>query len=112
MINLRKTVFAILGVVAIVLGIMCFTKDTGDYESNRSYGGDAYTGIQNAAAETARNIKDLAIICSFGFGSVLCVTGGTLLAVAFTNQTVEIANETKTHAKLETGVATTEKTEN
>ena len=112
MISLRKAVFAILGVVAIVLGIMCFTKDTGDFESNRSYGGDAYTGIQNASAQTARNVKHLAVICSFGFGSVLCVTGGTLLAVAFTIQPVEITNEMKINVKPDAGVGTTEKTEN
>ena len=54
--------------------------DEGYYESSYTYGGDAYTGIQNAAAQTANNTRYLAKITRFGFGSVLLVGGISLMA--------------------------------
>lgn len=57
----------ILGVVATVIAIVmliatCFVSDikpsdTGVYTSYGYYGGDAYTGIQQAAADTSRNVR-------------------------------------------------------
>lgn len=41
---------SLLGDVTINLGLR------GSYELNHSYGGDAYTGIQNAAAQAANNV--------------------------------------------------------
>ena len=63
----------VIGIVAIGLSIKCYTIDEMDYESRSMYGGDAYTGIQNAAAATSKNVKELAEIVQFGFGSVLLV---------------------------------------
>ena len=58
-----------------------------DYEY---YGGDAYTGIQQAAADTARNVDDLGdLVRNFAndtlkFSSILVVSVGLyLLALAF-----------------------------
>lgn len=51
--------------------MLCFPKGVGSYANNMQYGGDAYTGIQNAAAQTARNVKALATIAKDGFGFVL-----------------------------------------
>lgn len=52
--------FIAIGVLAIVFSILCFTADEyfgrGSYEPNLTYGGDAYTGMQNAAAQAANNI--------------------------------------------------------
>ena len=48
------------------------------------YGGDAYTGIQNAAATTSKNVRDLAGIVQFGFGSILLVMGLTLVGFGLT----------------------------
>ena len=61
--NLNKKglalILVIIAFVALVFSVICFAQDTsfskGSTESNISYGGDAYTGIQNAAAQGATN---------------------------------------------------------
>ncbi len=65
----------IIGAIAIVMAIVCFALSPGDNQYNSSYGGDAYTGIQNAAAQTARNIVRTNTIIKIGFGSLLLVAG-------------------------------------
>lgn len=82
--KLRSIVLIVIGVIAIGLSIKCYTIDDLDYESRSMYGGDAFTGIQNAAATTSRNVKELASIVQFGFGSVLLVMGFTLVGVGMT----------------------------
>ena len=79
--NFRSTVFIVIGIIAIGLAIGCYSIDDLHYESINIYGGDAFTGIQNAAAVTSRNVKELASIVQFGFGSVLLVMGLTLVGV-------------------------------
>lgn len=52
--------FIAIAILSLVFAIVCFTIDDGgsrgSTESNKYYGGDAYTGIQNAAAQTASNV--------------------------------------------------------
>ncbi len=72
----------VFGVISLILAIVCFTRETGSYEYNEIYGGDAYTGIQNAAAQSANNVLCLNRIVKTGFGSVLLVCGGVLIAAA------------------------------
>ena len=80
-----------IGVVAIIFAIICMTSNNyfpeGAYEYYHSYGGDAYTGIQNAAAQAANNIlwlsdciETLAGCVKLGFGFSLLVAGFTLIA--------------------------------
>ena len=57
------------------------SQGVGSYANNMQYGGDAYTGIQNAAAQTARNVKALATIAKDGFGFLLMAVG--LIAVFY-----------------------------
>ena len=80
-----------IGVLAIIFGIVSFSKDTGSYEWNHSYGGDAYTGIQNASAQTANNIMYMTEATAFGFGAVLTVAGVAM--IAFGLKTLGEANE-------------------
>jgi len=82
--KLRSIVLIVVGIIAIGLSIKCYTTDKLDYESRSMYGGDAYTGIQNAAAMTSKNVKELAEIVQFGFGSVLLVMGLTLVGIGMT----------------------------
>ncbi len=50
----------VLGLVLTIVGITTYNSSLyGDYIRSESYGGDAYTGIQNAAAETANNVMAL-----------------------------------------------------
>ena len=41
--------FVIIGILAIIFAFSAYDLETGYKESNEKYGGDAYTGIQNAA---------------------------------------------------------------
>lgn len=75
----NSKVFPVIGILSgalsILLGIIEMVKGTGSFAHTESYGGDAYTGIQHAAANTANNVQDLAEICKFGFGALLIVLG-------------------------------------
>ncbi len=74
-----------LALLAIIFAIITFSLDDGSWVSSKSYGGDAYTGIQNAGAGAANNIQDL--ICAVktigGLGFLL--TGFVLFVVGVTN---------------------------
>lgn len=71
----------ISGIISVIFGIIMFTKSVGTYESSVRYGGDAYTGIQNAAAQTANNIQALSEITKFGFAFLLIAIG--LIAILY-----------------------------
>ncbi len=71
----------ISGVISIIFGFMMLGMEVGAYESNSSYGGDAYTGIQNAAAQTANNLIDVAQIAQSGFSYLLIAIG--LIAICY-----------------------------
>lgn len=71
----------ISGILSVIFGIIMFAKDVGYYESSSSYGGDAYTGIQNAAAQTANNVKALSEIAKTGFAFFLIALG--LIAIFY-----------------------------
>ena len=79
------------GVLSIILGFMASGYSIGSFELETSYGGDAYTGIQNAAAQTANNVRDLAKIVRFGCSSLLIVIGIALICFF----TLKIFNFTK-----------------
>lgn len=80
----KSIIMIVVGIVAIILSIVCFSFKSLDYEGNSMYGGDAFTGIQNAAATTSKNVKELASIVQFGFGSVLLVIGLGFIGVGLT----------------------------
>ena len=71
---------AVGGLISIILGFVVSGMSTGSWESNSSYGGDAYTGIQNAAAQTANNVQDLAEILKTGMSSALIIFGIAMIA--------------------------------
>lgn len=52
-----------IGIAAIVFAVICLSAEPCIFDSvyvaDKTYGGDAYTGMQNAAAATANNIKYL-----------------------------------------------------
>ena len=79
---MRRILFATIGAISVVLSIVCFSKDIG-HESNYSYyGGDAFTGIQQAGAQTSNNVYDLTRIVRYGFGSILLISGLTLITMS------------------------------
>ncbi|MBQ4556419.1 MAG: hypothetical protein IJA60_02065 [Clostridia bacterium] len=70
------------GFLSIILSFVMYGTYAGSHESYLSYGGDAYTGIQNAGACAANNVKALTEAFCFGMGSLLLVIG---LALVFYN---------------------------
>ena len=79
--TLKSIFFILVGIVSIGLSISCFNADDGDYVEKNYYGGDAYTGIQHAAAETGQNVRALTKLATKGFGSILLVGGLALVVV-------------------------------
>lgn len=65
--RLPATLGMVVGILAVVLSVVLFVSaltprtigypDTGTRTSYSYYGGDAYSGIQQAGADTARNVK-------------------------------------------------------
>lgn len=68
------------GFISIILGLVVSGMSIGSYRSSITYNGDAYTGIQNAAAQTANNVQDVADILNTGISSLLVVLGIAMIA--------------------------------
>ena len=91
---MRNRLFPLIGIgcgiLAIIFAVIVFSgggsgvgdMDTGTYTSYNYYGGDAYTGIQQAAADTARNVQALSRIVRTGFKGVSGAGLGYLLLIA------------------------------
>lgn len=82
----------VLGVVIFLMGILYVSGFycSAVYVPYEKYGGDAYTGIQNAVADAANNIGDIADALYFGMhqiymfvGIFLIIMSVYLLACAF-----------------------------
>ena len=63
------------GILSIIFGIVVLAFDGGTRPLSQTYGGDAYTDIQNAAAATARNVDSLITLVKLGCGFLLIVIG-------------------------------------
>lgn len=79
--RIKSVLFICIGVLSIILSIISFNAATGGYENEEYYGGDAYTGIQHASAQTANNIRVMSEITKNGFASVLFIAGSTLIVI-------------------------------
>lgn len=80
-----KTIFFVLvGLLSMALSICCFNLEVGDKVSMQYFGGDAYTGMQQASAHAANNILLLAKIVKIGFGSLLLILGLGMIALGLT----------------------------
>lgn len=90
----RSIVFTVVGAVSFFLSIVCFTQEVSSGASHSYYGGDAYTGIQNAAADTSKNVVELSKIAKTGFGSILLVAGLAFIGFGLTTPVVKVT-ETK-----------------
>lgn len=69
------------GFLSVLFGIIMFFLNTGYSEQSEMYGGDAYTGIQNAAAQTANNVLAMGTIVKIGFAFLLISLG--LIAIFY-----------------------------
>lgn len=108
--SIFTAVSMIAAIVMFILAMMLFTSNIGvlppgvmqssEIPYNHEYGGDAYTGIQNAAAATARNVaqtnelivqmvqesvksdRQMYELERMGFGAVALATGFAFLLVS------------------------------
>ena len=76
---IKSLIFVVAALCSFYFSHKCFDERAGSYVSEKTYGGDAYTGIQNAAA---KNAADVAEIVQKGFGYFFIVSGIILLGVA------------------------------
>lgn len=86
----------ISGVISVIFGIVMSFKTAGFLGSMHEYGGDAYTGIQNAAAQTANNVLFLGVITRSGCSFIL-VSIGLIAAFYF-------MSELKTNTKIQNNI--------
>ena len=77
--TLLKIFGIILGIIAIIMAFIILDQNIGYYEGSSSYGGDAYTGIQNAAAQTANNVMYVGEMIQLALGFQMLITGLTML---------------------------------
>ena len=87
----RSKIFPILGLVAgalaVIFAIVAFATGsisdpgTGNYTSYQYYGGDAYTGIQQAGADTSQNVRTQTRVIINGLSHLSTALGGLLLAL-------------------------------
>ena len=86
---LRAIFLVVIGIWALVLSGKMDDRETDDYAFFHSYGGDAYTGIQNAAAKTSKNVVYLNNTLKYGFQYTLFIAGLAFIAVGATTDVKE-----------------------
>jgi hypothetical protein len=80
----RSIAFIIIAIVAFIFSSKIDDMNDGGYVSSSVYGGDAYTGIQNASAETGCNVYKGNQIIQKGFKYTFILIGLGFLVVGLT----------------------------
>lgn len=81
---IRSIAFIAIAIVAFTFANKIDDMGNGDYVSSSRYGGDAYTGIQNAAAETGCNVYKGSQIVQKGFKYTFILVGLGFMAIGLT----------------------------
>lgn len=81
---IRSVAFIIIAIVAFTFSSKIDDMGNGDYVSSSRYGGDAYTGMQNASAETGCNVYKGNQIIQKGFKYAFILAGLSFLAIGLT----------------------------
>lgn len=79
---LRSILLVVIGALSIFLGCISFERHTGDVETFKEYGGEAYTGIQNTEARTGANVRFQSEIIKEGIGNMFVIGGLLIIALA------------------------------
>lgn len=93
--SIKKLLLIVVGIISIGMSVSCFKMEVGNKVYRSAYGGDAYTGIQNAGAETGTNVFYLNQIMAKGFGSILLVAGLGMIVLGLPHHTKIATNDTK-----------------
>lgn len=81
---IRSIGFIVIAIVAFTFANKIDDMGNGDYVSSSRYGGDAYTGMQNASAETGCNVYKGNQITQKGFKYVFILSGLGFLVLGLT----------------------------
>lgn len=81
--TIRSILLVIIGAFSIFVGIDIRGRNTGDVETFKEYGGDAYTGIQNTEARTGSNVRFQSEIIKEGMSDVFIICGMIIIVFAF-----------------------------
>lgn len=92
--KLLGVLFLLIAVLSLFFAFNCFGMYSGGYESNETYGGDAYTGIQNAAAQTANNVQFLNQNITTAFGYVFVLSAATFASIGIVKLASKQPSET------------------
>jgi len=79
---LRSILLVLVGIACLMTGIQVYKSDIGRMASYKEYGGDAYTGIQNAEVQTGGLVRIQSDILAKGLGSIMIFGGLTLIICA------------------------------
>lgn len=97
-----KAILSFLGIGAggfsIYASNVMMQMECGSTEWDMMYGGDAYTGIQNAAAQAANNVKDFAELTRVGFAEAFFIIG-LLMILYFGLKFFEVLSERNAKGK-------------
>ena len=77
--NVLGIITIIVGIYSLILGVCGALEYSGGTVNKTTYGGDAYTGIQNASATTANNVNRLGDLCSCAFSNAFAIAGVLLI---------------------------------
>ena len=101
--QIKQKYFSIAGMVvgafSVIMSFVVKGQNYSSYEYRSSYGGDAYTGIQNAAATTANNIGYLTDLVAYGLFVILLVFGLACIVYFGKKLLVELEEEKMTAEK-------------
>ncbi len=75
-------IFAVIGILSIIFGIVIHTADCGEYVTYSRYGADFYTDVQNAVADASNNVWKVWFLLRDCFSCLFYVLGIILIAVA------------------------------
>jgi hypothetical protein len=84
---------AIGGFVSIILGLVVSGMSIGSWEMSNKYGADFYTDVQNATAQAANNVQDVADILNVGLSSLLIIFGVAMIGIFLTRFFIEFLKE-------------------
>ena len=79
---IRSILFALLGICCIITGSQIYNSNIGELYPYKEYGGDAFTGIQNAEVQTGGLVRLQSVIISQGIGCILIFGGAAFIICA------------------------------
>ena len=102
---MKKHFKFLVGLALVILGIFALTLNSVDYYGKRtertSYGGDAYTGIQNAAADTANNVNQLGNTIAESHSKQMTFVGTSMIVFGALTIVYDLLGNNKKKAETE-----------